>query len=394
MPRLDSIIYLPHWHVEQASGGRTVLLESRYEEKAVCPHCGGKKVQSRGGRKRKIRHANMGMRSCYVEILAHKFKCLVCQRWFRQRFSGVLPYQRATEVFKEQVVQDHHQGIPQSVLESWFGLSHTTIERWYHYILGRWVAEIKNNPAPLEMGIDEHWWTKKEGFATSLCNLSNHRLHDVVLGKSESSIKEYLKGMKGRKETRHVSMDLSKGYRSIVRKYFPNALIVADRFHVIRLINRYFSKAYKQIEPSIMKARGMRMLLRYHEWNLEKKKPDKIDEIKKYLKEHPALLALYDFKQKLCRLLIHKHQTARQCRKLIPKFIKMIEQLKNIPIELLQRLGRTLEDWKEEIARMWRFTKNNGILEGLHNKMELISRRAYGFHNFENYRLRVRALCG
>ncbi|HAU1716213.1 TPA: transposase [Legionella pneumophila] len=35
-----------------------------------------------------------------------------------------------------------------------------------------------------------------------------------------------------------------------------------------------------------------------------------------------------------------------------------------------------------------------GITEGFHRKMKLIQRRAYGFRNFENYRLRVRVLCG
>ena len=39
---------------------------------------------------------------------------------------------------------------------------------------------------------------------------------------------------------------------------------------------------------------------------------------------------------------------------------------------------------------MWRFTKNTGITEGFHTKLEMISRRAYGFKDFENYRLRVR----
>ena len=43
---------------------------------------------------------------------------------------------------------------------------------------------------------------------------------------------------------------------------------------------------------------------------------------------------------------------------------------------------------------MWRFSKSNGITEGFHNKMEMISRRAYGFRNFENYRLRVLTHCG
>jgi len=60
----------------------------------------------------------------------------------------------------------------------------------------------------------------------------------------------------------------------------------------------------------------------------------------------------------------------------------------------LQQLGYTLDNWKEEIARMFRFSKTNSITEGLHNKMEMISRRAYGFRNFENYRLRVRVQCG
>ncbi len=43
---------------------------------------------------------------------------------------------------------------------------------------------------------------------------------------------------------------------------------------------------------------------------------------------------------------------------------------------------------------MWRFTRNNGITEGFHNEMELISRQAYGFRNFQNYRMRVKVLCG
>ena len=38
--------------------------------------------------------------------------------------------------------------------------------------------------------------------------------------------------------------------------------------------------------------------------------------------------------------------------------------------------------------------KNNGITEGFHRKMKLIQRRAYGYRNFENYRLRVLVECG
>ena len=40
------------------------------------------------------------------------------------------------------------------------------------------------------------------------------------------------------------------------------------------------------------------------------------------------------------------------------------------------------------------YARNNGITEGFHRKMKLIQRRAYGFRNFNNYRLRVIAQCG
>lgn len=71
----------------------------------------------------------------------------------------------------------------------------------------------------------------------------------------------------------------------------------------------------------------------------------------------------------------------------------MLEQLKGCGFIHLESLGRTLFNWREEIVRMWRFTKTNSITEGFHNKMELISGRAYGFRNFQNYRLRVKAAC-
>jgi transposase len=40
-----------------------------------------------------------------------------------------------------------------------------------------------------------------------------------------------------------------------------------------------------------------------------------------------------------------------------------------------------------------RFTKTNSITEGFHTKMQMISRSAFAFRYFENYRLRVKVLC-
>ncbi len=92
-------------------------------------------------------------------------------------------------------------------------------------------------------------------------------------------------------------------------------------------------------------------------------------------------------------VLTAKNQSKRQCRTLVRRLLEAIDQLRQSGFRDCQKLAKTLQSWQQEIARMWRFSRSNGITEGYHRKMKLIQRRAFGFRNFENYRKRVRALC-
>jgi transposase len=165
---------------------------------------------------------------------------------------------------------------------------------------------------------------------------------------------------------------------------------VADRFHVIRLINHHFLACWREIDPVGSKNRGLMSLMRRHRHNL---KPEQKLRLLAYLAGCPALHTIYGFKQRLCYLLLKKHKTRRHCRKLVPRFLRAVLELRQSGLAPLIALGDTLQSWSQEIARMWRFTRSNGITEGFHNKMETISRQAYGFRNFENYRQRVQVLC-
>ena len=93
-------------------------------------------------------------------------------------------------------------------------------------------------------------------------------------------------------------------------------------------------------------------------------------------------------------LMNYKHQTKQKCKEHIRTLLQKIRSLRENAATPLQALANALEDWQEPIACMWRFVRNNGITEGFHRKMKLIQCRAYGFRNFENYRLRVIAQCG
>jgi transposase len=74
-------------------------------------------------------------------------------------------------------------------------------------------------------GIDEHFFSRKQGYATTLVDLKNHKVFDVVPGRSKASLHSYLKRLPGKEQVRVIVMNLSETYRQIARQYFLNAMI-------------------------------------------------------------------------------------------------------------------------------------------------------------------------
>ncbi|PLW82816.1 hypothetical protein CWI75_09640 [Kineobactrum sediminis] len=197
---------------------------------------------------------------------------------------------------------------------------------------------MKNRPCPKVLGIDEHFFTRsKRGYdATTLVHLKRNKVFDVVLGRSESSLRRYL-------------------------------------------------KAWQDHDLEGRKNRGLLSLMRRHQWRLWHEQSDNLGT---YLRAFPVLNALYEAKQRLNRLLLLKTLTRKRAKTALPKLIKQLHA------SSLHRLAKPLKSWLEPVTAMWRFSKSNGVTEGFHNKMEMMSRRACGFRNFENYRLRVLTHCG
>jgi transposase len=337
-----------------------------------------------------VRHDDWGFRRGILDLELRKRRCLDCGRSFRQRVPGVQPFQRASESFQEMVYQQHLDGINRSCLGRRKGIGAATVQRYFLRHLQRRARQDHAPVCPKILGIDEHFFTRKKGYATTLCDLKNHRIYDITLGRSQAALDAYFVRLEGKDQVRIVCMDLATVYRAIVKKQFPQALIVADRFHVIRLVNHHFLACWREIDPVASKNRGLISLMRRHRQNL---KPEQEVRLLAYLAERPALKVIYAFKQQLCDLLLSRHNTRKQCEKLVPRFLGVIAELRQSGLAQLVTLGDTLHAWSEEIARMWRFTRSNGITEGFHNKMETINRQAYGFRNFENYRQRVQVLC-
>ena len=74
------------------------------------------------------------------------------------------------------------------------------------------------------LGIDEHHFTKKNGFATTFCDLKRCKIYDVRLGRYESSLGSFLANVRGKERTKIIVMDLSNSYQELIKKYIPNEI--------------------------------------------------------------------------------------------------------------------------------------------------------------------------
>ncbi len=167
--------------------------------------------------------------------------------------------------------------------------------------------------------------------------------------------------------------------------------IVADRFHAIRLVGQHLLKLARQLCPALGWNRGWLGLLRTRPDRLD---PAQRERLTQLFAQQPALQGIYEIKQRLCRLLSWKKQSRPACERHVQELLGLIATLRASQLEPACTLAKSLSEWTEEIVRMWRFTRNNGITEGFHRKMKLIQRRAYGVRSIKNYRLRVIAQCG
>jgi transposase len=143
-----------------------------------------------------------------LEVETRKFQCLACNGFFWQRFPGIRPGGRATEPYRKSVYRKHFDGISRHRLSKREGISGSTVERWFLEFLQLSLNERRNAPCPQVLGIDEHFFSRRHGFATTFCDLRGHRIHDVVLGRSEASLEGYLNRLEGKHLVRVVCMDL------------------------------------------------------------------------------------------------------------------------------------------------------------------------------------------
>jgi transposase len=180
-----------------------------------------------------------------------------------------------------------------------------------------------------------------------------------------------------REQVEEVSVDMWGGFPKVVGKVFPNAVIVIDRFHVMKAVNQELNKIRKQ--AGVLNRGSKFLLLKNHE-NLTQEETQKLEQI---LHRSKRLSQAYQWKEEF-RAIYEKQLTVEEGK-------QQIQQWLNQAQDVYSEVITTIRTHLDGICNYFRSRTTNGVIEGINNRIKLIKRQAYGFVNFNNFRERLLA---
>ena len=232
------------------------------------------------------------------------------------------------------------------------------------------------------LGIDEIHVGKKGRFYTIVIDLEDGRILWAKPGRGGAALRGFWRRLRlAKAKIRAVATDMSAAYWSAVLEHLPDAALVFDKFHIIKLMNERLDDLRRQMVreaegPLKLRIKGTRFLLLRNPENLQKDQIPKLDEALRL--NEPLLLGWY-LKEELRELW---NQPSRQK---MAAFLKdWCQKADQTTIGQLMKMAKTLRTHASGILAYARHPITSGKLEGINNKIKTLTKRSYGFHD-ENF---------
>lgn len=355
----------------------------------VCPNCASKCSTIYDHVFLTIRDVPLRGKVVILKIKKRRFRCQKCKSIFREPVNGIKKGFRTTQRYRRNLMHDSSNFDTLKKVAKRNNCSQWLVYKCYYEQI-----ELENRkyqtPWPKTVGIDEHSFIRnkygRKDFTTIFVDYNNKKVREAVYGRAPADLLscEKLNNIKGRENVKNVITDLSPGFRSFVKSFFPNAIITADKFHVLKLLSGAIQR-YKRDVIGKQRKNPFKMMLQKKGKNL---RPHEKTTLRAILHFYPELRDIYTAKEAL-----HTLYEIKGYKKASNAFNRLTDWLGYSKIPELQTLRRTLKSWRQEILNYFKTKLSNGRTEGYNRKAKVIQRNAYGFRNFENYRLKLIYLC-
>jgi transposase len=375
---LDALLNLPNMTVFTCyqKEGFTILKLDLLNPTVSCNYCGKETEEIHQVRPILVRDLSIFGQGVYLQIPRRQIYCPHCQKYstetlefvekgrnYTKRYESYI-YERVKELTVEQVSYNEQ-------------LSAEKVQNIFSRIAN---SKKKDWSLPERLSLDE--FSKEKGkrkFVTVVSDLDKGSLLEVIDSHKSDKIIEVLKSQPQamRENVKEVSVDMWGGFQKVIKEVFPNSLIVIDRFHVMKLVNKSLNKIRLLLNLKGLKNRCL--LLK----NGENLTSEEKGELRELLNQSPCLSIAYELKEELRNI----YETSTTVKMGVRKMSKWLVSARY----LLGQTANTLEKHIKEICNYFLNRTTSGVMEGINNKIKLIIRQSYGFKTFDSLREKLLA---
>lgn len=340
----------------------------------LCLECGSDNVVGGGRQEVLIKDTPMYGKRVGIYVKARRIRCLDCGKTLTERLPDVAESQRMTTRLYRWIAERSIDKTFISIAHD-VGISEGTVRK----IFNEYTAELARTlifEPPEWIGIDEiHSIGKPRGVIT---NIETNTVVDLLVDRSKALISNYLMRLKNRNSVKCVTMDMWEPYKDAVYAALPNAVVVVDKFHVVRMANAALEVVRKEIRADLTpkQVRGLmhdRFILLKREDNLE---PFQRLTLESWTKNFPVLGEAYrakeDFFSIYDAMTIQEAKAAYDVwrRRLSPAISKAFKPLVT-----------AMNNWETEILNYFEHPVTNAYTECLNGLIRVIecSGRGYSF---------------
>lgn len=255
------------------------------------------------------------------------------------------------------------------------------------------------------VGLDETLFARvgpfrRQLWSTQIVDVAAGQLLDVVPGRDSTPACAWFadRPEAWRAGIGWATLDLSASYRTVFDTMVPDAVQVADPFHVVRVANTALDECRRRVQNDTLGHRGRKPDPLYRARRLLTMAAERLpDERRERL---VGLLAAGDPKgevklswhAKEVVRAIYDHADVKLAEAWVDEIVRDFAD-REMPFEV-RRLGRTIKRWRDQIVAWHRSHVSNGPTEAVNNLVKRVKRVAFGMRRFRNYRIRALLYAG
>ena len=355
-----------------------------------CPNCKERRTKVNQYCTRILRDLNMGPREVYLHLSVRQFLCTLCNRYYTEDPDFADRNKDHTDRQADYMfIVCRHQTYTETA--AIVNTSHKTVERVVLAKCAKFLEPSKRYAQVRRLGIDEQSHRKgKKDYVCVLTDLDRGIIVDMLPDRKKATLSAHFKqlGEAFCRQIEFVCCDQWEAYIHVAKENFPNAKIVLDRFHTVKMLNECLDKFRRTLRkedknnPLYKKIKWI-VFKQYHK--LSDSELDKLDEA---FGESPLLKKLYFKRDEFHQIFDNSPDVERASAGIEIWKTSLVKEGLNQFDDFVKSIKFTAQ----YIANYVLDNVSNAVTEGLNNLIRTIKRTAYGMTNLDHLKLRVLAV--